>query len=159
MSAVIEVLITHDICLITPKQISDFMLAVLNELSSDELEKKEVELSILITDDIEIQELNKNYRDKDKPTDVLSFSQVEGESLLLGANLPLGDIVISYDTALRQAESLAVSIEQEIARLLVHGLLHLIGYDHENVSEDEAKLMFSREDELLRLTSKIAIFK
>jgi probable rRNA maturation factor len=94
-----------------------------------------VELSIVLVSDAQIRKLNKLYRNKDKPTDVLSFpigEKVEGW-------LILGDIVISVDTAKRQAQELGYSLEEELKRLLVHGLVHLLGYDHELGGEEEKK--------------------
>ncbi|MBI1913018.1 MAG: rRNA maturation RNase YbeY [Deltaproteobacteria bacterium] len=98
------------------------------------------EVSVLITDDDRIQELNKTYRNKNKPTDVLSFP-MDDEQLL-------GDIVISMDTAKAQAESFKVSLDEELSRLLVHGLLHLLGYDHVKGGH-QAKKMRAKEDELM----------
>jgi probable rRNA maturation factor len=87
------------------------------------LTDKDIEL-ILTTDD-EIKELNKTYRNKDKATDVLSFPLEDMPGM------PLGSIVISIDTAKRVANELGHSIEEEIKLLFIHGLLHLLGYDHE----------------------------
>jgi len=99
------------------------------------LDLKGVELSIYITDDLEIQELNKVYRGKDGPTDVLSFPLNE----IFNGYKILGDIVISQDTAERQAKELGHTLEEEVRRLLVHGIIHLLGYDHEKSSEEEKK--------------------
>ena len=87
------------------------------------LTNKDIEL--ILTNDKEIQELNKTYRQKDKPTDVLSFplQNLEG--------MPLGSIIISIDTAKKGAEEFGHLIEDEIKLLFIHGLLHLLGYDHE----------------------------
>lgn len=96
---------------------------------------KNAELSILITGDEEIRELNRTYRGKDRPTDVLSFPDgdvVEGRFIL-------GDIVISLETAQRQAKELGHSLEEEVERLLTHGVIHLLGYDHELGGEEELK--------------------
>ena len=87
------------------------------------------EVSLVFVDDQEIQILNKTYRQKDQPTDVLSFPLWDGEEEASGEIL-LGDIVISLETAQRQAEEYGHSLEREIAYLMVHGLLHLLGYDH-----------------------------
>jgi len=94
-----------------------------------------VELSIVLVSDAQIKRLNKLYRHKDKPTDVLSFPI--GEKV--NGWLILGDIVISVDTAKRQAQELGYSLEEELKRLLVHGLVHLLGYDHELGGEEEKK--------------------
>lgn len=110
------------------------------------------EISLVFMDDQGIQELNKTYRDKDVPTDVLSFALLEtSEDELVIAEeeeeLLLGDIIISLETALKQAEEYGHSIEREIAYLMVHGLLHLLGYDHMN--DEEQVVMRKREEELL----------
>jgi len=104
-----------------------------------------VELSIALVSDAQIKRLNKLYRNKDKPTDVLSFPIGEKvEDWLI-----LGDIVISVDTARRQAQELGYSLEEELKRLLVHGLVHLLGYDHELGGEEEKKF-FELEEFVLR---------
>jgi probable rRNA maturation factor len=104
-----------------------------------------VELSIALVSDAQIKRLNKLYRNKDKPTDVLSFPIGEKvEDWLI-----LGDIVISVDTAKRQAQELGHSLEEELKRLLVHGLVHLLGYDHELGGEEEKKF-FELEEFVLR---------
>lgn len=91
-------------------------------------------------------DLNKTYRGQDRPTDVLSFSQREGD--LANPDDPLlGDIVISIDRALEQAQDYGHSPEREVAFLAVHGLLHLLGYDHE-VAEDE-RVMMDRTEAIL----------
>ena len=104
------------------------------------------EISIVVCDDAFIHQLNREYRGKDTPTDVLSFAQREGE----GADpedLVLGDVVISVETATRQAERLGHSLSQELVVLLTHGFLHLLGYDHE--TPEEAMEMAQAEAKLL----------
>lgn len=103
------------------------------------------ELSIALVSDAQIRRLNKLYRNKDKPTDVLSFPI--GEKV--NGWLILGDIVISVDTAKRQAQELGYSLEEELKRLLVHGLVHLLGYDHELGGEEEKKF-FELEEFVLK---------
>ncbi|GAB6077458.1 rRNA maturation RNase YbeY [Hydrogenobaculum acidophilum] len=103
-------------------------------------------LDIYITSDEEIKELNKNYRQKDKPTDVLSFNINE----FVENYYYLGEIVISYETAQRQALEYEASIEQEMTRLLVHGIVHLMGYDHE-LSEQDSKIFFEKQDMALAM--------
>ncbi len=95
----------------------------------------ERELSIVITDDKSIHELNKQYRHKDKPTDVLSFSLQEGE-FAEHARGALGDIVVSLPTAARQARENQRTLLDEVTFLLAHGLLHLLGYDHQTDKEE-----------------------
>jgi len=99
-------------------------------------------LSILLTDDKEIHRLNKDYRGKDKATDVLSFPLEEGGLL--------GDVVISLPTAKRQAKEYGVSFQAEFFRLLVHGTLHLLGFEHERVSKAKAEKMRRTEERLFR---------
>ena len=103
------------------------------------------ELSIVLVSDAQIRRLNKLYRNKDKPTDVLSFPI--GEKV--NGWLILGDVVISVDTAKRQAQEFGYSLEKELKRLLVHGLVHLLGYDHELGGEEEKKF-FELEEFVLR---------
>jgi probable rRNA maturation factor len=111
------------------------------------------EVSVLLTDDATIQDLNTRYRGYAKPTDVLSFAQQEeyaGAPLspsLPGQPLLLGDVVISVETAARQAQAHGVTLEQELALLTVHGLLHLLGYD--DATEEGAEQMRVREREIL----------
>lgn len=95
------------------------------------------ELSILLTGDREIHDLNLRYRGKNKPTDVLSFPQNDMEPAE-GAPRVLGDVVISVETTRRQAAEKGHSFEREMAILLIHGVLHLIGYDHERGGKDAA---------------------
>jgi probable rRNA maturation factor len=106
------------------------------------------ELSVVLCDDAFIHDLNRTWRGKDAPTDVLSFAMQEGEDGDLNPDV-LGDLVISLDTAGRQAAELGHPMPRELRVLLVHGLLHLLGYDHETL--DDAVEMRSREAELLRV--------
>jgi probable rRNA maturation factor len=103
------------------------------------------ELSVLITDDKEIRALNRDYRNKDKATDVLSFPLEER-----GDSEVLGDLVISLPTAKRQAKEYSVTFKEEFRRLFIHGLLHLLGHDHENVSRQKAEKMRRMEKKLLK---------
>jgi probable rRNA maturation factor len=105
----------------------------------------DAELSLLLVSDPVMRTLNRDWRGKDRSTDVLSFSQREGDG---GAPAQLlGDVVISVDTAKRQAAERGESLVRESERLLIHGVLHLLGYDHE-VSEQEARRMQRRERSL-----------
>ncbi len=105
----------------------------------------DVELSVLITDDATIHPLNLQWRGKDKPTDVLSFAQREGE--VIGQVEVLGDVVISLETAARQAAERGHDTAREVRVLLVHGICHLLGYDHEE--DEEAEEMEALERDLL----------
>lgn len=114
--------------------------------------QENAEVSISFVDNDEIQEINKTYRDKDQPTDVISFAledEFEGEVEIIGVELPrvLGDIIISVDMAKVQAEEYNHSFKRELGFLAVHGFLHLLGYDHMNEA-DEAK-MKQRQEEVL----------
>ena len=107
---------------------------------------RETEISLLLCDNLFIKDLNREYRDKDLPTDVLSFPQfaeimeiTQGEHAVL-----LGDIVISLEKAQEQAELFGHSFEREAVFLFIHGLLHLLGYDHE-LPEDEAVMIAAQK--------------
>jgi probable rRNA maturation factor len=115
---------------------------ILSDLSEDNSE-----LSILFVDDKEMHRLNRDYRGIDRPTDVLSFPMGEGEGAEINTWL-LGDVIISLDTALRQAEEKGHDFIKEILILLTHGILHLLGYDHEN-SPEYAEKMRQKEKEIL----------
>jgi len=115
----------------------------------------EAELSIALTDDREIHELNRVFRDRDQPTDVLAFAMREGEQA--GAHpvgddhAPremLGDVVISIETARRQASRRGHDLEREVRKLLAHGLLHLVGFDHQ--TKEEARVMGAESRRLCR---------
>jgi probable rRNA maturation factor len=109
--------------------------------------RPQAELSIVLCDDSFIMPLNRDWRGKDAPTDVLSFAQQEGAGILDGDPV-LGDLVISLDTAARQAAALGHTLDQEVAVLLVHGLLHLLGFDHEH-DPAEAEVMRAEERRVL----------
>ena len=109
---------------------------------------KSAEISIVLTDDKRIQELNREYRKADRPTDVLAFSQLEGEAAAIPAErVALGDVVISVDTAERQAAEQGHALENELDLLIIHGVLHLLGYDDE--TEADAAEMRRHESEIL----------
>lgn len=116
----------------------------------DQCEVQNHSVSLLLTDDQEIARLNAHYRNKNTPTNVLSFPFAEGADSPL-ASLPvkeLGDIVISVETALREASKYNQTLSERMSWLIVHGMLHLLGYDHER-SENDEKEMFQKEKELL----------
>jgi probable rRNA maturation factor len=108
------------------------------------------EVGVIVTGDVTVRDLNRRYRGEDAPTDVLSFafSEDAGEFVLPpGESTRLGDVAISLPAARRQAKQAGHSLERELALLLVHGLLHLLGYDH--AIDDDARVMRSRESALL----------
>lgn len=113
---------------------------------------KDTEVSVSFVSNDEIQHLNKMYRDKDAPTDVLSFplgenGDYENENTDAGFTM-LGDIVISLETAVKQAEMYGHSLEREVGFLTVHSMLHLLGYDHELTPLDE-RIMREKEESIL----------
>ena len=107
------------------------------------------EISILLVDDPQIEELNRKYLDRTGPTNVISFPMREGAFSHLSPQL-LGDVVISTDTAAKEAQNSGMSTEQRFKELLVHGILHLFGYDH-IASEQDARKMEKKSQELLKL--------
>lgn len=109
------------------------------------LERAEAEVSLMLCSDAVIHPLNRDYRGKDKPTDVLSFAQGDGQ--IIGDPNVLGDVVISITTAQRQADERGHDLAREVRVLLVHGLCHLLGYDH--IEDDEAEVMEALERKIL----------
>lgn len=106
------------------------------------------EVSVLLTNDSAIQSLNRQYRNIDTPTDVLAFAMREDGDESMNSHL-LGDVIISVPTAQRQAHAHNHSLDVEVANLTVHGVLHLLGYDH-RISAD-ATIMFEKQEAVLRL--------
>ncbi len=116
----------------------------------DSLRCNEHEISILFVGDQGIRGLNHQFRDVGRSTDVLSFPQIlEGEPEIPGAPV-LGDVAISLETARRQSEEHGLSLEEELTLLLIHGILHLMGYDHE-ISDREEERMRKKTRELFEL--------
>ena len=107
------------------------------------------ELSILIVDDHQIALLNSEYLDRSGPTNVIAFPMLEGPFADVTPSL-LGDVVISADTADREGKTAGTGLEERLLQLLVHGILHLVGYDHEQ-SEAEARRMEDRAEQLLAM--------
>lgn len=99
--------------------------------------------------------MNRSYLNRDAPTDVISFAMREGEFSEINPQL-LGDVVISVETACRQAEERSISLEDELLTLLIHGILHLFGYDHENNDEKSAEIMREKERDLFGTIKKIS---
>jgi probable rRNA maturation factor len=127
-------------------------IAALTSLAQRGIAPSRGELSVLLVDDEEIQDYNRRYRGKDTPTDVLSFSQLEGDGpdltlLPPGFPLPIGDIVISIPRVREQAAEFGHGENREFGFLLIHGLLHLLGFDHEN--EADAYTMREMTEDLL----------
>ena len=107
------------------------------------------QLSVAVTTDAEIHALNRQYAGEDRPTDVLAFSQEEGEAFIAAPDelRHLGDVVISVETAERQASEAGHDLDAEMAHLLAHGVLHLLGYDH--TEADDEREMRERERAVL----------
>lgn len=127
------------------EKVKQAFLVALEEVLEEEASA--VEVSILLTDDAHIQELNRTYRGKDKPTNVLSFESDESAHLV--ENCLLGDIVISYETLLKEAKEQQKEPLSHFIHLAVHGLCHLLGYDHER-GEKEADEMEALEIKILQ---------
>lgn len=117
--------------------------------AAGELDGPSVEISVLLTNDAAVQELNRDYRGQDKPTNVLSFAALDDDEspVVVGAPILLGDIILAYETCAREAVEQGKSVAHHTAHLVVHGTLHLLGWDHE---EDEAEA-----EEMERLETRI----
>ena len=109
--------------------------------------RRAVELSVLLADDAVVHDLNRTYRGKDKPTNVLSFAFAEGAPSALpeDAPLPLGDVVLAFETVAGEAESQAKPFVEHTTHLVVHGVLHLLGYDHERAVDADRMEQLERE--------------
>ncbi len=110
------------------------------------VDRREAELSLVLVDDEQMARLNAEWRGSEGPTDVLSFSLAEGDHAEHRGPM-LGDVVIGVEVAKRQAREIGHSLADELLRLLVHGVLHLLGHDHEQ--EDEARVMQAEEARVL----------
>jgi len=123
---------------------------VLNSCFESELKNKKLTVNVTLTNPKKIQELNKQYRNIDKATDVLSFPMFEKEELVNLDNKNyyiLGDIVISIEKVKEQAVEYEHSFERELSYMVVHGFCHLLGYDH--IEEEDKKVMRKKEEEIL----------
>jgi len=134
-------------------KIEDLIRKLLNHTAVEEELAGELEVSVTFMTDVDIQEVNATYRGKNVPTDVISFALeelTEGEVAIIpeeGMPTALGDILISVETAERQAGEYGHDINREIGFLALHGFLHLLGYDH--ITEEEEVVMFGRQKEIL----------
>jgi probable rRNA maturation factor len=117
-----------------------------------ELGLLDAELSVLLVDDARIRDLNRRYLNRDKPTNVLAFPMREGEFSTLHPNL-LGDLVISVETAKRQSDRLGLDEMEMVILLMVHGVLHLIGYKHEGTKKG-GREMSLKQKELFRIATQ-----
>ncbi|MBO0602493.1 rRNA maturation RNase YbeY [Sporosarcina sp. E16_3] len=134
-------------------KIEDLIRKLLNHATKEEELAGEMEVSVTFMTDADIQEVNATYRGKNVPTDVISFALeelTEGEVAIIpeeGMPTALGDILISVETAERQAGEYGHDFNREIGFLALHGFLHLLGYDH--ITEEEEAEMFGRQKEIL----------
>ncbi|MBW2409575.1 MAG: rRNA maturation RNase YbeY [Deltaproteobacteria bacterium] len=127
---------------ISKKKIRQTARAILNALDFPD-----AELSILIVDDQQIARLNRQYLNREGPTNVIAFAMQEGPFSEIAPDL-LGDVVISIETAYRQAQDAGLRLPDYFDQLLIHGILHLLGYDHEN-DKSEALKMEQKSNEIL----------
>ena len=113
-------------------------------------------IGLLFVDDREIREINRNYLSRDYPTNVISFSLTEGDFGDINPDI-LGDIVISVETAFKDAERSGMDFNDELAFLMIHGILHLLNYDHENASQVKTQVMRRKEQELFYMLKRYEI--
>ncbi|XXM73702.1 rRNA maturation RNase YbeY [Lysinibacillus sphaericus] len=131
---------------------NEMIKGILNFAAGKEGVEEGSEVSVTFVSNERIREINREYRDKDQPTDVISFAleeMGEDEIEIVGADMPrvLGDIIISVERAKEQAEEYNHSFSRELGFLALHGFLHLLGYDH--MEEDDEKVMFQRQKDIL----------
>lgn len=131
------------------RQITKVAVKILSALGCPE----ETELSVSIVGDRTIRIINREYLAKDRPTNVISFSLQEGDCGGVNPHA-LGDVIISADTAAREAEEGGMAFFERLSFLLLHGILHLCGYDHERSGEAEAQKMRQKEQQLFRILKK-----
>jgi probable rRNA maturation factor len=117
------------------------------------LDCKDKEISLLFVDNNEIRKINKRYLNLDYSTNVITFSLTEGEFGNINPKI-LGDIVISVEKALKDADEAGIELNDELEFLMIHGMLHLLNYNHENTSEDEAQKMQRKEQEIFGILKK-----
>lgn len=124
---------------------------LINDVLEFAMKKEQLEntiFSVIFVDNEYIHNLNKTYRNIDRPTDVITFALEDDESIINGSdNRMLGDIYISLDRAHEQAKEYGHSFKRELSFLAVHGFYHLLGYDHQ--TEEEEKIMFGKQEEIL----------
>ncbi len=109
----------------------------------------QAEASIVLADDTFVAELNREYRDRDGPTNVLSFAAMDDEDVAMQPDMPvmLGDIIVAQQTTAGEADNMGIALESHLRHLVVHGMLHLLGYDHE--TDDDAAVMEPMETSIL----------
>ncbi|MDD5639444.1 MAG: rRNA maturation RNase YbeY [Candidatus Pacebacteria bacterium] len=128
-----------------------FLIDIANTILAKEKVSKKVDISVVIVNEKDIQKMNRQYRKKNKVTDVLSFGSIKDFSSIESFVLP--EIVICPDEVKRNADAVNVSFKNELVRVLIHGILHLLDYDHEK-DEKDAKKMFLKQDKYLAMFFK-----
>lgn len=130
-------------------ELSDLVIKVVTAVLDEEGFYKDTEIGVIFMDDRGITGLNRDYCQIDGPTDVLSFSMLEGEPMPgIEQEMILGDVVISLESAVRQAKEYGHSFEREVAYLTAHGVLHLLGYNHYEQADKE--VMRSKEEAVMK---------
>ena len=130
--------------IINEEEVKEYIYEVLN----DEFEsEKPVYISVALVGNEDIQRINRDFREKDRPTDVISFAYHETEDYMIGPYDTLGDIIISLERVQEQCKEYNHSFRREFFYVLTHGILHLLGYDH--IEEEDKKEMRAREEEIL----------
>lgn len=144
----VNVLVEHGQALVESLQTEELVTFILNEMNCPQ----STDVTISFVTNERIHQLNRDFRDMDKPTDVLSFEcdnvPFEDEDVDLAQEYELGDVVIAPDVALAQTKEYGTTFEEEVTLLTVHGLLHLCGYDH--IEDEEAEVMEALERKLIR---------
>ncbi len=126
----------------------DIILRTLNTADlPEEASAKPLEVSIVFANNDLVQVLNKEYRGKNKPTNVLSFAMLDDHEAIIGGVAPLGDIIFAYETIKAEAIEHKKEFNDHLAHLLIHGCLHLMGYDH--IEDDDANIMEATEIRIL----------
>lgn len=115
------------------------------------LKIKNAEISVAIVDNNTIKKINKKYRNKNKPTDVLSFEEKDLEKFPGSAKNFLGEIIISFQKVVEESKEDKETIEETFKKLLTHGILHLLGYDHEKSKKEERKMLLLQEKILKKI--------
>jgi len=129
------------------KDLSEELFFSITEKTFIKTETDNISVNLILTDDEYITSINSEYRGKDKPTDVISFAYRDDPFPIIDNPMEeLGDIYISLETASKQAVEYEVTLAEEVKRLIIHGVLHLLGYDHEKSAEDEKKMNILEEE-------------
>ncbi|HEY0900779.1 MAG TPA: rRNA maturation RNase YbeY [Micavibrio sp.] len=158
----VDLIVNHEPWEDTGLELDDFAEDVIAQALAmaelpEELDGREIEVCVVLTDDSEIHALNRDFRNMDKPTNVLSFANLESDSAadeLAMEDMPfsLGDVIIAWETMQREALEQHKKFEHHLRHMLVHGALHLLGYDHMN--EEEAAEMEGLE---IRILEKMGV--